>query len=81
MRSWRAAFWCALQGREVEVEFVTRGIPVLSQPCGMRSCSAFDPATAILCHRRCLDATYRRQWPPALPVYTHEIVRAGRERR
>jgi hypothetical protein len=32
------------------------------------SCSAFEDPTAIACARRCLDRSFRVQWPPALPV-------------
>ncbi len=67
MNTWRAAIWCTLAERDVEVAFVTRGTPVLSSPCGVQSCSAFDPPTAVVCHRRCLDATFRRQWQPPFP--------------
>jgi len=70
MKTWHAAFWCALAERDVEVEFVTEGIPVLRTPNGVKSCSAFDPQTAVACHRRCLDPAFRRQWQPALPVST-----------
>jgi hypothetical protein len=70
MNTWHAAFWCALVGREVEVEFEVRGIPGLREPSTVRSCSAFEPQTAVVCGRRCLDAGFRRQWQPALPVHT-----------
>ncbi len=74
MKTWRVKFWCALAEREVEVEFETRGVPGLRQPCGVRSCSVFDPPTGIQCHRRCLDAQFRRQWPWALPVHSRRAV-------
>jgi hypothetical protein len=32
------------------------------------SCSAFEDPAAIACGRRCLDRSFRVQWPPALPV-------------
>jgi hypothetical protein len=70
MTTWHAAFWCALAEREVEVEFVTQGIAGLGNPSGVKSCSAFDPQTAVLCHRRCVDSAFRRQWQPPLPVDT-----------
>jgi hypothetical protein len=57
----RHAFWCATVGREVEVR--RRLGCVLS-------CSAFENPAAIACGRRCLDRTFRVQWPPALPVVT-----------
>ena len=55
------AFWCAAFGREVEVRH--------RLGCVL-SCSAFENPTAIACSRRCLDRTFRVQWPPALPVVT-----------
>ena len=58
-RRWRRSFWCATVGREVEVRF-RFGCTV--------SCSAFEDRTAIACARRCLDRSFRVQWPPALPV-------------
>jgi len=58
-RSWRRSFWCATVGREVEVRF-RLGCTV--------SCSAFEDHTTIACARRCLDRSFRVQWPPALPV-------------
>jgi hypothetical protein len=57
----RHSFWCAAVGREVEVRR-RRGCVL--------SCSAFENPTAIACARRCLDRTFRVQWPPALPVVT-----------
>lgn len=68
MKTWRAAFWCALAEREVEVEFVTPGGAALRSPCGVKSCSAFEPQTAVSCDCRCLDPALRRERPPALPV-------------
>lgn len=65
----RRRFWCAWSRREVEVEFETRGLPGFRRVVTVRSCSAFDPPTAIECRRRCLDAAFRRQWEPPLPVY------------
>ena len=57
----RHSFWCAVAGRDVEVR----------QRFGcVLSCSAFENATAIACGRRCLDRSFRVQWPPALPVVT-----------
>jgi hypothetical protein len=32
------------------------------------SCSRFEPPSAIACQRHCLNAAFRRQWPPALPA-------------
>ena len=70
MMTWHAAFWCALAEREVEVEFVTRGVPGLGGPCGVKSCSVFAPQTAVFCHRGCLDPVFRRRWQPTLPAHT-----------
>lgn len=70
MKTWHATFWCAFAERDVEVEFVTDGVPVLRNPSGVRSCSAFDPQTAVSCHRRCLDPAFRRRWQPPLPADT-----------
>ncbi len=69
-----ATLWCALARCDVDVEFELRGIPGLRGPRAVRTCSAYEPPTAIVCGRRCLDADFRRQWEPALPVYTHEIA-------
>jgi hypothetical protein len=55
----RRSFWCATVGRDVEVRF-RRG--------GVQSCSVFEDPTAIACARRCLDRSFRVQWPPAIPV-------------
>jgi hypothetical protein len=60
-RRWRRSFWCATVGRDVEVRF--------RFGCAV-SCSAFEDPTAIACARRCLDRSFRVQWPPALPVFT-----------
>jgi hypothetical protein len=57
----RDSFWCAAVGCEVEVR--RRLGCVLS-------CSAFENPTAIACSPRCLDRSFRVQWPPALPVVT-----------
>lgn len=59
MGVFRHAFWCATARREVEVH--------LARGC-VRSCSAFENPAAIACDRRCLDRSFRMQWPPALPV-------------
>lgn len=59
------SFWCATVGRDVEVR--------LGRGC-VQSCSAFEDPTAIACARRCLDRSFRVQWPPAVPVL------AGRRR-
>jgi hypothetical protein len=60
-RNVRRAFWCATVGRDVEVRF--------RHGCVL-SCSAFEDRMAIACARRCLDRSFRVQWPPAIPVLT-----------
>lgn len=64
----RRRFWCAYSRREVEVEFEEHGLPGFRRAVAVRSCSVFDPATAVRCRRRCLDTDFRRQWEPALPI-------------
>ena len=59
MRLARHSFWCLTARREVEVR-IRRGC--------MISCSAFEDPTVIACARRCVDRSFRMQWPPALPV-------------
>lgn len=61
-------FWCAQSRREVEVAFEERGLPGFRRAMAVKSCSVFDPPTAVACRRRCLDANFRCQWEPALPV-------------
>jgi hypothetical protein len=58
-RSVRGSFWCAVAGREVEVRLRLGRV---------QSCSAFEDPTAIACGRRCLDRSFRVQWPPAVPL-------------
>jgi hypothetical protein len=55
----RHSFWCATAEREVEVR--------LGRGC-VKSCSAFEDPTAIACARRCLDRSFRVQWPPAVEL-------------
>ena len=64
----RRRFWCRVARRNVEVEFALRGL--LPRIVAVKSCSAFEAGTAISCRRRCLDASFRRQWEPALPLLT-----------
>ena len=64
----RRNFWCATGGERVDVEFEERGLPGFSTTIAVLSCSRFEPPSAIACQRQCLDAAFRRQWPPALPV-------------
>jgi len=65
----RRRFWCARAEREVEVLVEERGLPGLAHASSVTSCSVFDPPTAVACTRRCLDAEFRRRWPPALPIW------------
>jgi hypothetical protein len=55
----RHSFWCTIVGRDVEVR--------LARGC-VQSCSAFEDPTAIACARRCLDPSFRAQWPSPVPV-------------
>lgn len=64
----RRHFWCAHSRREAEVEFEERGLPGFRWMAAVKSCTVFDPPTAVGCSRRCLEAEFRRRWPPALPV-------------
>ena len=64
----RRRFWCAQARRDVEVEFQEHGLPGFRWSAAVKSCSVFDPATAVACQRRCLDAQFRRQWDGPLPV-------------
>jgi hypothetical protein len=73
-------FRCALQRRDVEVNFQERGLLWFGRPVEVISCTAFDQPSAIECRRPCLNAAFRRQWEPALPVRTSPaLVVAGRE--
>ncbi len=53
----RRRFWCVTKRRDVEVELEERGLPGFRLAVGVRSCSAFDPPTAVACGGRCLDMT------------------------
>jgi hypothetical protein len=55
----RHSFWCATAGRDVEARLGRRRV---------QSCSAFDDPTAIACARRCVDRSFRVQWPPEAVV-------------
>ena len=55
----RHSFWCATVERDVEVR--------LGRGC-VQSCTAFEDPTASACARRCLDRSFRVQWPPAVSV-------------
>ena len=70
---WRRAgrvrrFRCRDAGKEVEVWFVANEV---------RACSVFEPPGAIACRRACRDAAYRRQWEPALPVFSRRPPASG----
>ncbi len=58
----RRRFWCAQSRRDVEVEFDLGGLPGFRRPVAVRSCSVFDPPTAVRCRRFCLATAFRRRW-------------------
>lgn len=60
----RRHFWCVARRRDVEVEFEERGLPGFRLAVDVKSCSAFDPPTAVACRHRCLDVTFRRRQAP-----------------
>jgi hypothetical protein len=62
------SFWCALKEQGVEVEFETKTFLGFPRPVGVKRCSVFSDPEKVACGRRCLDSTFRRQWPPALPI-------------
>ena len=64
----RRSIRCAAADRDVEVAFVVRGIFPFRRLVAVASCTAFEPAEAVACPRRCLDSAFRRQWEPPLPV-------------
>ena len=64
----RRHFWCSQAGREVEVEFEEAGLPGFRHPVAVRSCTEFDPLTAVACNRRCLDANVRVRLPMRSPL-------------
>jgi len=64
----RRRFWCAQSEREVEVEFEEHGFPGFQRAVVVKQCSVFEPCTDVTCHRRCLDADFRRLWAVALPI-------------
>ena len=61
----RRRFWCAESARDVDVEFEARGLPGFREEV-VKRCSNFDPETAVVCRRSCLDPAQQYQWPPAL---------------
>lgn len=66
-------FWCAWSGRDVEVEFLTRGLPGFRSALAVTQCTAFEPPDTIECPRRCLDPDFRRLWQPMpMPTATEE---------
>src|SRR5262245_41737058 len=54
----RRRFWCSAVSRDVDVEFEECGFPRLAWGSVVRSCSAFDPPTAVSCARHCVDARF-----------------------
>jgi hypothetical protein len=69
-RTLRRRFWCALHRREAEVDFVS--CKLLPLPRAVRTCSIFEPGHPVACRRRCVDASYRRQWASSLAARTGE---------
>jgi heme exporter protein D len=61
-------FWCDPVGREVEVEFEEHGLPGLRRAVAVRSCSLFDPASDVRCHRSCLNRDVRVRLPMSSPI-------------
>ena len=62
----RRHFVCAEAGREVEVEFEEWGVAGLRRAMAVRSCSVFDPPSAVQCRRACLNRDVRVQLPLSL---------------
>ena len=62
----RRHFVCAEAGREVEVEFEEWGLAGLGRAVAVRSCSVFDPPSAVQCRRDCLNRDVRVQLPLSL---------------
>jgi hypothetical protein len=58
----KVRFWCRQAERDVEVMYQTRGLPGLRWITGVKSCTAFEPRTAVTCTRRCMDPDCRRGW-------------------
>ena len=67
----RRRFWCALSRRDVEVEFAARGLPGFRR-VAVRSCSQFEPPTAVACRRACVDVAFRRRWEPSLRLSAND---------
>jgi hypothetical protein len=64
----RRRFWCPASRREVEVEFEERGWLWLRRAVAVRTCSVFDPPTAVGCRRRCLEPAFRQLHAPPSPL-------------
>jgi hypothetical protein len=64
----RKRFWCRQAGRDVEVRYQTRGLPGLRWITGVKSCTAFDPRSAVTCTRKCIDPDTRRAWDVPLSM-------------
>jgi len=63
----RRHFWCQRAGDQVEVEFEESGLMGFRRPVAVRSCSVFDPPTAVTCGRSCLRREVRLRLPMTLP--------------
>jgi hypothetical protein len=64
----RERFWCRQADRDVEVLYRMRGLPGFRRIVGVKSCTAFDPRTAVACTRLCTDADHRRAWELPLSI-------------
>ena len=71
----RRRFWCAWSGRDVEVEFLTRGLPGFRSVVAVRRCTAFEPPEAVVCPQRCLNPAFRRLWGPLTMPTAQEEAR------
>ncbi len=64
----RRHFWCRRARRDVEVEFVARGLPGLRTIAGVQRCPAFEAGEGIGCQRECTAAGFRHYWEWHLPL-------------
>lgn len=59
------AFWCPFRRTEVTVEFEEDSVGH-GRYLGVKSCTAFEPVSAISCGKPCL---YLRDFPPAPGIH------------
>ncbi len=64
-RTRRLRFWCVEAQRNVEVELEECGLVGVRPRRNVKSCSAFDPPTAVMCDRTCLVRDVARATPVA----------------